>query len=102
MAFLVFGIFALSKHARAFLQQYPAELVFVIGYLGFMTCYNDVDIAGELTRYTIPVYPFLVFSFREWLPKNRFVYWPLVLLSGLIASADLVGFRTVFGFSLHS
>jgi Gpi18-like mannosyltransferase len=101
IAFLMFGVFALLKHARTTLEQYPAELFFVIGYLVFMTCYNELTLADFFPRLAIPVYPFLLFSSRQWLPERRFVYWPLVFLSALIASSDLVGFKTVFGFALH-
>lgn len=102
IAFLGFGVFALSKHARAIQQKYQAEFAFVIGYLVFMTCYNEVDAAAFFPRLAIPVYPFLLFVAQDWLPKSRLVLWSLVLLSGLIASADIVGFRTAFGFSFHS
>ncbi len=102
MVLLGFGVFALVKHARESLKEYPAELFFVVAYLIFVAFYNDHDLAGFLPRLAIPVYPFLIFCWRTRLPKNRFVYWPLVVISALIAAADLVGFRTVFGFGLHS
>lgn len=104
ISLLSFGALALSKQIRTILQRYPAELAFVIGYLGFLACYNpynDDGIAGPLPRYAIPVLPFLLFTARNWLPNNRFLVWPMALLSALIASSALVGFKAVFGFSLH-
>jgi hypothetical protein len=100
IALLSFGAFALSKQMRAVLQRYPAELAFVIAYLGFLACYNIGLVAETLPRFAIPVLPFLLFTARNWLPKNRFLVWPMAVLSALIASSAPVGFREVFGFSL--
>jgi hypothetical protein len=82
-------------------KAYPAELIFVAGYLAFFACYNFDGIARSLPRYALPVYPFLLFSAQNWLPKRRLVLWILVIASALLASADLVGFKTVFGFAVH-
>lgn len=101
IAFISFGIFVLWMHARAMWQGHTAELAFVIGYLGFSACYNEIDLASFFPRLMIPVYPFLLFAARDWLPKSRKMLWILVLFSALIASVDLVGLRAVFGFSLH-
>jgi len=98
---LGFGVFALLRHARDYAEEYPSELIFVAGYLCFFICYGYQDVAWFLTRFMIPVYPFLLFAARDWLPKNRVVVWILVLGSSLIASADLVGFNAAFGFALH-
>jgi len=108
---LSFGAFALSKQMRTMLQRYPAELTFVIAYLVFLACYNDTGAAdalpgaegaaNSLPRYAIPALPFLLFTARNWLPNNRFLVWPMAVLSALIASSALVGFEAVFGFSLH-
>ena len=100
---LGFGVFALLRHARTCAEKYPSELVFVIGYLGFFICYSYQEVAFFFTRFMIPVYPFLLFAAREWLPKNRIIsYLDPGVLSSLIASTDLVGFKTVFGISFHS
>ena len=102
MVFVAIGVFVLWKHARALIHDYPAEFLFVIGYLAFMLCYNEVNIADFFPRLAIPIFPLMLFGSREWLPKHRFVYWTLFLISAMVASANLVGFRTIFGFSLHS
>jgi hypothetical protein len=98
---LGFGVFALAKHWPETLKEYPAELIFPSAYLLFMVFYNDPDVSGFQPRLAIPDYPFLIFCWRTRLPRNRFVFWPMVILSALIASADVVGFQTVFGFGLH-
>jgi hypothetical protein len=94
-------IFFAPKHASANIRRFPAELAFVIAYLGFFACWNYDDLARFLPRFAIPVYPFLLFSVQDRLPTNRYFLWLLVIVSALIASADLVGFKAVFGFTLH-
>ena len=81
--------------------SYPAELTFAIAYLCFFACYSYGEVARHLPRFAIPVMPFLLFIARNWLPNNRFLVWPMAVLSALIASSALVGFEAVFGFSLH-
>ena len=98
---LSFGAFALSQQMRTMLQRYPAELTFVIAYLGFLACYNFGGVADFLPRFAIPVLPFLLFAAHNWLPNNRFLVWPIAVLSVLIASSAVVGFKAVFGFPLH-
>jgi branched-subunit amino acid transport protein AzlD len=98
---LSFGAFALSKQMRTIPQRYPAEFTFAIAYLGFLACYNFGGVAVFLPRFAIPVLPFLLFTAHNWLPNNRFLVWPMAVLSALIASSALVGFKAVFGFSLH-
>ncbi|MBS1804650.1 MAG: hypothetical protein JST28_14905 [Acidobacteria bacterium] len=94
-------IFFAPKHASATIRRFPAELTFVIAYLVFFACWNYDDLARFLPRFAIPVYPFLLFSVQDRLPTNRYFLWLLVIISALIASVDLVGFKTVFGFTLH-
>jgi len=89
------------KHASAAIRRFPAELTFVFGYLCFIACWNFDDLAGFLPRLALPVYPFLLFSVQDRLPTNRYLLWFLMIISALIASVDLVGFKTVFGFALH-
>jgi hypothetical protein len=94
------GTFFLSTKFATLLRRYPAELVFVSAYLIFLVCYNTEIVIPHFARYSIPVIPFLLFAAYNWLPTNRFVLWPLAIFSALIASSGLVGFETVFGFSL--
>ncbi|WP_109487350.1 hypothetical protein [Occallatibacter savannae] len=96
------SIFFAPKHAFAVIRRFPAELTFVIGYLCFIVCWNYNDLARFLPRLTIPIYPFLLFSVQDRLPTNPYLLWLLVIISALIASVDLVGFKAVLGFGLHN
>jgi len=100
IALVSISLYAVSKRIRTIPRQYPVEVVFLIGYLAFVACYNYDRVADFFPRFVIPVLPFLLFAAGDWLPINRFVVWPLAVFSALIASSALVGFRTVFGFAL--
>ena len=91
----------LSTKFATLLRHYPAEFFFVSAYLIFFLCYNNEAASHLFARYSIPVTPFLLFAARDWLPTKRFVLWPLAILSALTASSGIVGFKSVFGFSLH-
>ena len=95
------GTFFLLTKCATLLRRYPAEVAFVSAYLFFLVCYNSETVVTHFARYSIPVIPFLLFTAHDWLPTNRFLVWPLGIVSALIASSGLVGFESVFGFSLH-
>jgi len=75
-------------------------------YVLFFLSYNYVSsdgvegVAWEFNRFLIPVFPLLLFSLRDWIPKDRRVLWGAAALSALLASAAMVGFKNVFGFKL--
>ena len=96
-----FCTYFLSTKFATLLRRYPAEFFFVAAYLIFFLCYNNEAASHLFARYSIPIIPFLLFAACNWLPTNRFVLWPLAILSALIASSGIVGFKSVFGFSLH-
>jgi hypothetical protein len=49
----------------------------------------------------VPVLPVVFFVLRDRIPRNRYVLWPLAMLSSLGAAALTVGFQNLFGFSIH-
>lgn len=81
-------------------SPYRPEMLFLTLYTLFFISYNFSDIAGDLARFLIPVVPLLLFSLHDWIPRDRRVLWGGAVLSALVASASLVGFRNVFGFRL--
>jgi hypothetical protein len=77
------------------------EALFAVMYILFIVSYNYAEgVAWDLPRFLMPIYPLLLLSLRNWIPKNRLVLWAAAGLSALMASAAMVGFRNVFGFSL--
>ena len=56
------------------------------------------DVYGDLPRFLMPIAPLLLFSLRDSIPRDRRVLWPAALLAAVLASAAMVGFRSVLGF----
>ncbi len=96
----------LPQNRQRFAGTGRAEALFTSLYVLFFLSYNyvsyeDVDgVAWEFNRFLIPVFPLLLFSLRDRIPKDRRVLWGAAALSALLASAAMVGFKNVFGFKL--
>lgn len=79
----------------------PCEVLFASMYALFLVSFNAPSyIAVSLPRYLLPVLPLLLVALSDWIPWDRRVLWAGTLLSALLASAAIVGFKNVFGFSL--
>jgi hypothetical protein len=83
-----------------FLAPYPAEALFATIYVSFFLSYPYTGVIWYFSRFLIPVLPLLLFSLRDWIPKDRRVLWAATVLSALLSSAAMVGLRNVFGFRL--
>jgi len=81
-------------------RPYPAETLFATIYVAFILSYSYDEVFLDLPRFLLPVFPLLLYSLSRWIPKNRRFVWGSVILSALLASAAMVGFRNVFGFKL--
>jgi hypothetical protein len=89
----------LSRHREKW-SMYQPEALFTSMYTLFFLSYNFADIAGDLPRFLLPVVPLLLFSLHDWIPKDRRVLWAAAVMSALLSSAAMVGFKNVFGFRL--
>ena len=77
------------------------EQVFAISYLTFLFCYNSIHWArADFPRFVIPALPFLLVSLDRWLPKSRYVIYPLCVVSSVLAACSAIGIRSVIA-SLH-
>jgi hypothetical protein len=96
----------LPRNHQRFSGTRRAEALFASLYVLFFLSYNYVStdsvegVAWEFNRFLIPVFPLLLFSLRDWIPKDRRVLWGAAALSALLASAAMVGFKNVFAFKL--
>jgi hypothetical protein len=96
----------LPRNRQRFSGTRRTEALFASLYVLFFLSYNYVSsdgvegVAWEFNRFLIPVFPLLLFSLRDWIPKDRRVLWGAAALSALLASAAMVGFKNVFGFKL--
>jgi hypothetical protein len=87
-------------HNRRRFSGLQLEALFASIYTLFFLSYVDTTVAATLSRYLIPVLPLLLFSLRDWIPRDRRALWGAAALSALLASAGMVGFKNVFGFKL--
>ncbi len=90
----------LPRNRQGFLARYTAEALFASLYTLFFILYNNFEIIRLFSRFLIPVLPLLVFSMRDWIPRDRRLLWGAAIFSALLSSADLVHFKNVFGFAL--
>ena len=73
-----------SKPRSRVLNENPVETLFVALYLAFLVSYN-FKIAWHFPRFVIPVVPTLLFWMKDFLPKNRLLIYPAVVLSAVLA-----------------
>jgi hypothetical protein len=72
------------------------EQIFAISYLLFLFSYNSLEWARwDFHRFVIPVIPLLLLSFERWLPKSRYVLYPLCVVSSALAALSAVGVQNV-------
>jgi uncharacterized BrkB/YihY/UPF0761 family membrane protein len=77
-----------------------AEPLFALVYTLFLISYNYRDIPLHIHRFVIPVVPLLLFSLRDWIPRDRRVLWVAAAISAILSCAPLLYLRNVFGFRL--
>lgn len=91
----------LPRNRQRFWAKCQPDVLFASIYTLFFVSYNAVEyVAWDLSRFLMPVFPVFLLSLRDWIPKDRRVLWGAALLSALLSSAAMVGFKNVFGFRL--
>ncbi len=90
----------LPGNRRRFSAMYQPEALFASIYTLFLLSYNYLGVVWYFSRFLVPIVPLLVFSMRDWIPRDRRVLWGAAVLSALLASAELIHFQNVFGFRL--
>lgn len=76
--------------------QYPNEQIFVITYVFFLFSYNSLVWARwSFHRFVIPAIPLLLLSVYPWLPKKRYVMYPLCIVSSILAAWSAIGIKNV-------
>jgi hypothetical protein len=87
-------------HNRQKFSGLQPETLFASMYTLFFLSYPEPALDFALSRFLVPVLPLLLFSLRDWIPRDRRVLWGAAVLSALLSSTALVHFRNVFGFKL--
>jgi Gpi18-like mannosyltransferase len=89
----------LPRNSQRFSMDQP-EPLFASIYTLFLVSYDYRDIPLHIHRLVIPVVPVLLFSLRDWIPRDRRVLWVAAAISALLSCAPLLYFWNVFGFRL--
>lgn len=77
-------------------EEYRTEQIFTITYLSFLFCYNSLYWARwDFHRFVIPAIPLILLSFYRWLPKSRYVVYPLCVVSSILAAFSAIGVQNV-------
>jgi hypothetical protein len=72
------------------------EQIFAITYLTFLFSYNSLEWARwDFHRFVIPAIPLVLQSFERWLPKSRYVVYPLCAVSSALAACSAIGIQNV-------
>jgi hypothetical protein len=88
------GSLAFCETIRRRALERPLELAFVILYSAFILLYNSPHWALVIhARLLVPILPFFLWAFYEWLPKRRWVVYPLGLLSLMLGCAGALNIQ---------
>ena len=72
------------------------EQMFAIAYLTFSFSYNSLEWARwDFHRFVIPAIPLVLLSFDRWLPKSRYVVYPICAVSSALAACSAIGIQNV-------
>jgi len=97
ITFALIGLCAMSRKGfRQHIQEHPAECIFAVFYLMFLFDYSSAWARVEFPRFVIPVVPFLLLALDRWLPRSRYVLYPLGIVSSVLAAWSAIGIRNVF------
>lgn len=77
------------------MKERQAEYLFAFSYLIFLFCYDSQWARAEFPRFVMPVLPFLLVALEPWLPKRRFVIYPLAVVSAVLGAASAIGVHNI-------
>ena len=97
LVLLGFGMM-FSKRFRRFAEEYPQEAIYCGFYLVAIFSYDYLIWArSNFVRFCVPVLPFVFFALLPLLPKNRWVFRCLYIVSSAAAAVSAIGVRNVMG-----
>jgi hypothetical protein len=96
--FVLCGVVAMlgTIRFREFSKSHIVEAVFASLYLLAIYSYNLPYWArGTFPRFAIPIVPFVLMALLPWLPKSRYLLWPLSIVSPALAACSAIGIKNV-------
>jgi hypothetical protein len=104
LSFLWIGIVLLglgmmfSNRFRKFAKEYPQEAIYCGLYVLAIFSYDYLIWArSNFIRFCIPVLSYVFFALLPVLPKSRWVFWVLCIVSAVAAALSAIGLRNVMG-----
>jgi hypothetical protein len=97
---LAVAVIGATRDRFRLFRAVPVEAITAALTLCFVSSYNFIDLALYWPRFVAPILPTLLYAVKDWIPTSRWILWPSLVVSALLASSELVGFRAVFGFGL--
>lgn len=98
VGFIVLGMVRFLRDLKksAYWASNPAEVLFSIGYLAMICCYNAPYWAlGNFARFAIPVVPFATLGWLPQMPKSRWFLRVLAVISPALAACSSIGITEV-------
>jgi hypothetical protein len=103
--FVLCGVIAMltTTRFREFSKSHIVEAVFAVLYLLAIYSYNLPYWArGTFPRFAIPIVPFVLMALLPWLPKSRYLLWPLSIVSPALAACSAIGIiKVVHSIHMH-
>jgi len=108
--FIITGIALLSfsRSGREFRRAHPAEFLFAVLYTVMISCYNYPNWAlGSFARFAIPVVPFALIAYRQFLASRNLtpgrvvrqlepIVWTCAVVFPVLAAFSAYGIRNLF------
>jgi hypothetical protein len=96
---VLFGVgMMFSSRFRKFTKEYPQEAIYCGLYLLAIFSYDYLIWArSNFIRFCVPVLPYVFFALLPVLPKSRWVFWGLCVVSAIAAAVSAIGLRNVMG-----
>ena len=98
VGFIVLGMVRFLRDLKksGYWASNPAEVLFSIGYLAMICCYNAPYWAlGNFARFAIPVVPFATLGWLPQMPKSRWFLRVLAVISPALAACSSIGITEV-------
>ena len=97
IGFSVIGLCRMgAKLYRYRTVEHLNEQIFAVTYVLFLLSYNSLEWARwDFPRFVIPAIPLLLLSVYSWLPKSRYIVYPLCVVSSILAACSAIGMKNV-------
>jgi len=94
---VLFGVgLMFSSRFQKFAMEYPQEATYCGLYLFAIFGYDYLIWArSNFIRFCVPVLPYVFFALLPVLPKRRWVFWGLCIVSAVGAAVSAIGVREV-------